>query len=373
MKKQGLDVIGFGAGEPDIDTPSNIKKSGIRAIEMGFTKYTAAAGMPELRSAIAEKLSRDNGLSYSPSQVIVCCGAKHALFNIFQAICDEGDEVIILSPYWVSYSEAVRLSGGVPVIVGAGMDTGFKVTPEQITQAVTDRTKALVINSPCNPTGAVYTRAEIEAIGQALLGTDLYIVSDEIYERLVYDGTAPTSIAAAVPGLKDRTFIVNGVSKTYSMTGWRIGYAAGPEEEIRAIASIQSHSASAPAHFAQVAAIEAIAGDQSSVQPMVDEFRRRRDCMVSRLNSMEGVQCPTPAGAFYVFPKVSDLYGRTLGGIVIQNSADFCAQMLETAKIALVPGSGFGADEFVRLSYAMSMDSIERGLDRMAEAIAQMK
>lgn len=372
MKKQGIDVIGFGAGEPDFDTPSNISKSGIRAIEMGLTKYTAAAGMPELRSAIAEKLSRENGLSYSPSQIVVSCGAKHAIFNILQAICDEGDEVIILSPYWVSYSEAVKLSGGTPVFVSAGMDTGFKVTLDEIVQAVTDRTKALIINSPCNPTGAVYTPAEIEAIGRALLDMDLYIISDEIYERLVYDGTVPTSIAGAVPGLKDRAFIVNGVSKTYAMTGWRIGYAAGPEEEISAVVSIQSHSASAPAHFAQVAATEAITGDQSSVRLMVEEFRRRRDYMVSRLNSMEGVECSTPAGAFYVFPKVSSLYGRTLGGGVIEDSADFCARMLETARIALVPGSAFGADECVRLSYAMSMDSIERGLDRMEEAIAQM-
>lgn len=372
MRKQGIDVIGFGAGEPDFDTPDNIKDSGIRAIQKGLTKYTAAAGMPELRAAIAEKLDRDSGLSYAPSEIVVSCGAKHSLFNVFQAICDEGDEVIIPSPYWVSYTEAVKLSGGVPVILRAGMDSGFKVTPEQILGAVTDRTKAVVINSPCNPTGATYTKAEIQAIGEALLRTDLYVVSDEIYERLVYDEVEVVSIASAVLGLKDRVFVVNGVSKTYAMTGWRIGYVAGPAREIAAIASMQSHSSSAPAHFAQVAAIEAITGDQSSVGPMVDEFHRRRDYMVARLNSMEGVQCTTPAGAFYVFPKVSDLYGRTLGGVVINSSVDFCAQMLEAARVALVPGSGFGADECVRLSYAMSMDDIERGLDRIEEAVSRM-
>lgn len=372
MRKQGIDVIGFGAGEPDFDTPSNIKAVGIDAIQRGYTKYTPAAGMPELRKAIADKLLTENGLSYSPSDIVVSCGAKHSLFNVFQAIVDPGDEVVMLSPYWVSYSEAVKLSGGVPVLVKATMETGFKVTPEQIAEAITNRTKAVVINSPCNPTGATYSRSEIEAIGRALLDADVYIVSDEIYERLVYDDIEIASIAAAVPDLKGRTFVVNGVSKTYAMTGWRIGYVAGPFEEIKAIASIQSHSVSAPAHFAQVAAVEALAGDQTSVDQMVREFACRRDYMVQRLNAIDGVQCAVPAGAFYVFPRVSDLYGRSLRGVTIRDSLGFCAQLLEVAQVALVPGSGFGADNHVRLSYALSMEDIERGLDRIERAISEM-
>lgn len=372
MRKQGMDVIGFGAGEPDFDTPGNIKAAGIDAIQRGYTKYTAAAGMPELRQAIAAKLLRDNGLSYSPSDIVVSCGAKHSLFNVFQAICDPGDEVVILSPYWVSYSEAVKLSGGVPVLVEATMEAGFKVTPEQVANALTSRTKAVVINSPCNPTGATYSRSEIEAIGRVLLDADVYVVSDEIYERLVYDDIEIASIAAAVPDLKERTFVVNGVSKTYAMTGWRIGYVAGPSEEIKAMASIQSHSVSAPAHFAQVAAIEALSGDQSSVDQMVKEFARRRDYMVQRLSAIEGIQCATPPGAFYVFPRVSGLYGRSLNGVAIRSSLELCAQLLEVAQVALVPGSGFGADDHVRLSYALSMEEIERGLDRIESAISEM-
>lgn len=372
MKKQGIDVIGFGAGEPDFDTPENIKESGIDAIRRGFTKYTAAAGLLELRQAIADKLARENGLDYSPSEILVSCGAKHCLHNIFQAICDPGDEVVILSPYWVSYTESVKLAGGVPVLVEASMENDFKVRPEQIADAITSRTKAVVINSPCNPTGAVYSRDELKAIGEVLLDAGVYVVSDEVYERLVYDDTEFVSIAKAVPDLKDRTFVVNGVSKTYAMTGWRIGYVAGPPVEIKAMASIQSHTVSAPAHFAQIAAIEALTGDQSSVAVMVREFARRRDYMVERLNAIEGIECPLPKGAFYVFPKVSGLYGRSLGGVVIRNSIDFCAQLLEVAKVALVPGVGFGADEHVRLSYAMSIEAIEVGLDRIEKAVSEM-
>lgn len=373
LKKQGIDVIGFGAGEPDFDTPGNIKESGIEAIRKGFTKYTAAAGMPELRQVIAEKLEKDHGLVYSPNDILVSCGAKHCLHNIFQAICDPGDEVVILSPYWVSYSEAVKLAGGVPVLVETSMESEFKARPDQIADAITPKTKAVIINSPCNPTGTVYARDELESIGEVLLNTEVYVISDEIYERVVYDGIETVSIAAVVPGLKDRTFVVNGVSKTYAMTGWRIGYVAGPSEEIKAMASIQSHTVSAPAHFAQIAAIDALNGDQSSVDAMVKEFSRRRDYMVQRLNAIDGIECTTPKGAFYVFPKVSRLYGRSLGGVKVTNSLELCSQLLETARVAVVPGSGFGADEHVRLSYAMSIEAIERGLDRIEKALSEME
>ncbi|MFA5335770.1 MAG: pyridoxal phosphate-dependent aminotransferase [Candidatus Omnitrophota bacterium] len=357
MKAKGEDVVSFGAGEPDFDTPANIKSAGIKAIEGGFTKYTASSGIPELKKAICGKFLKDNGLTYEPAQIIVSCGAKHSLYNIFQAICDEGDEVIIPSPYWVSYSEMVRLAGGVPVILRTEQSDEFKVKPDALAKAVTSRTVAFVLNSPSNPTGSVYNRQDLEKIADVLVSKKITVISDEIYEKLIYDGEKHVSFASLSKEAYGLTFTVNGLSKSYSMTGWRIGYLAAPNKELAAaVGRLQDHSTSNPVSFAQKASLEAIGGDQSCVAKMAAEFEKRRDYMAGRINSMKGISCVKPKGAFYVFCDISKT------GL---NSFEFSKRLLEEAKVAVIPGEPFGWDTHIRLSFATGMEDIKKGLDRI--------
>jgi aspartate aminotransferase len=373
MKAQGIDVIGFGVGEPDFDTPENIKDAAIKALKAGFTKYTPAGGTDELKAAVCDKFRRDNGIEYSPAEVLISCGAKHSLYNIFQALLDDGDEVIIPAPYWVSYPDMAYLAGAVPVPISTTEQSGFKITPKQLKKAITPKTKMLILNSPSNPTGASYSRDDLAALAQVVLGTDIIVVSDEIYEKLVYDGFTSTSIVTVEPRLKAQTIIVNGVSKTYSMTGWRIGYAAGPADAIKAMANIQSQSTSNPTSFAQKGALEAMQGPQGFIDEMVAEFDRRRTYMVKRLNGIAEFSCLTPNGAFYAFPNVSGVYGTSAEGMAINNSNDFAAYLLEKASVAVVAGGAFGADNNIRLSYATSMGNIEKGIDRIEKAVKALK
>ena len=370
MKAQGIDVVGFGAGEPDFDTPDFIKKAAIEAINTGKTKYTPAAGTMELRKAICEKLKRENGLDYAPNQIIVSNGAKHSLVNTFMAILNPGDEVIIPAPYWVSYPEMVKIADGKPVIIDTKEENDFKFTAEQFEQAITDKTRALVLNSPSNPTGMVYTEDELRAIADVAVKHEIYVIADEIYEHLIYEGKN-TSIASLGEKIKDLTIIINGVSKTYAMTGWRIGYTASHSDIAKVMANLQSHATSNPNSIAQAATVAALNGDGTEIAMMKAEFKKRRDYMVDRINSIEGVSCRKPQGAFYVLMNISKLKGRTLGGVAIQTSDDLANALLEKAKLALVPCSGFGADDFVRWSYATSMENIKEGLDRLEKFLAQ--
>jgi aspartate aminotransferase len=373
MKAQGIDVIGFGVGEPDFDTPDNIKDAAIKALKAGFTKYTPAGGTDELKAAVCDKFKNENGIDYSPADILISCGAKHSLYNIFQALLDDGDEVIIPAPYWVSYPDMAYLAGAVPVSIPTSEQSGFKITPHQLQSAITPKTKMLILNSPSNPTGASYSRDDLADLAQVLLGTDIIVVSDEIYEKLVYDGFTSTSILTVEPRLKAQTIIVNGVSKTYSMTGWRIGYAAGPADAIKAMANIQSQSTSNPTSFAQKGAVEAMQGPQGFIAEMVAEFDRRRTYMVKRLNGIAEFSCLTPNGAFYAFPNVSGVYGMQAEGMTITNSNDFATYLLEKANVAVVAGGAFGADNNIRLSYATSMAHIEKGLDRIEKAVKALK
>lgn len=369
MREEGIDVLSFGAGEPDFDTPEFIKDAAIAALREGFTKYTPTAGIEPLRKAICEKLWRDNGLKYEPNQIIVTCGGKHALYNTFQVICDPGDEVIIPAPYWVSYPEMVKLAEGVPVFVYADESTDFVPTIDAIREKITSRTRAIVVNSPCNPTGAVFPRQTLEEIAALALRHDLYIISDEIYEKMVYDGHAHYSIASLGEEVKKRTILVNGMSKAYSMTGWRIGYAAAERDLIAAMTRIQDQSTSNPTSIAQRAALAALQAPEDTVKQMVAAFAERRRVIVDGLNSIPGFRCAEPGGAFYAFPNVSALYGKRWGDRVIYHSDAFAEYLLEVARVAVVPGSGFGADENIRLSYACSLDTIRNGLARIADAV----
>jgi aspartate aminotransferase len=373
MKAQGIDVVDFGVGEPDFDTPENVKQAGIKAIQSGFTKYTPAGGTDELRDAVVDKLKKDNGLAYERSQVLISCGAKHSLYNIAEALFDPGDEVIIPSPYWVSYPDQVILNDAVPVIVETTEQEGFRISAAKLEKAITKRTKAIVLNSPSNPTGLAYDRKTLEEIAAVAVKHRIYVISDEIYEKLVYDGFTHTSIASLNPEIKELTIVVNGVSKSHAMTGWRIGFAAGPKDVITAMANIQSQSTSNPASISQKAALEALRGPQDFLPVMNAEFDKRRKYMVERLNKMKGVSCMLPVGAFYAFPNVSKLYGRSAGGKTIKNSADLAAYLLETAKVALVSGDSFGADAYIRLSYATSMEIIKKGMDRIEEAVSALQ
>jgi len=373
MKAQGIDVVDFGVGEPDFDTPENVKQAGIKAIQSGFTKYTPAGGTDELKDAVVDKLKKDNGLSYERSQILISCGAKHSLYNIAEALFDPGDEVIIPSPYWVSYPDQVILNDAVPVIVETTEQEGFRISAAKLEKAITKRTKAFVLNSPSNPTGLAYDRKTLEEIAAVAVKHRIYVISDEIYEKLVYDGFTHISIASLNPEIKELTIVVNGVSKSHAMTGWRIGFAAGPKDVITAMANIQSQSTSNPASISQKAALEALRGPQDFLPVMNAEFDKRRKYMVERLNKMKGVYCMLPVGAFYAFPNVSKLYGRSAGGKTIKNSADLAAYLLEAAKVALVSGDSFGADAFIRLSYATSMEIIKKGMDRIEEAVSALQ
>lgn len=372
LRAEGRDVIGFGAGEPDFDTPANIKASAIRAIEAGFTKYTPVGGTDELKDAIIAKLMRDNNLEYKRSQVVVSCGAKHSLYNLAQALIDAGDEVIIPAPYWVSYPDIVILAGGEPVIVNTSEKDGFKMKPEMLKAAITSRTKAVVINSPSNPTGAAYSPEELKALAEVLLDKEILVISDDIYEKIIYADFPFANIAQVEPKMKDRTIVVNGVSKAYAMTGWRIGYAAGPEQVIAAIGKIQSQNTSNPASISQKAAVEALNGDQDVVGKMVSEFRKRRDVIVKMLNEIDGIKCLSPEGAFYVFPNVSGVYGRSFQGKKISNSTELIDYLLDEANVATVPGAAFGNDSHIRLSYATSLKNIEEGMKRIKSAISKL-
>lgn len=364
MKQRGEDVVSFGAGEPDFDTPSHIKSAAIKALESGFTKYTATSGIPELKKAICDKFLRDNALKYEPGQVIVSCGAKHSLYNILQVICDEGDEVIIPSPYWVSYPEMVRLAGGIPVILKTKQSDEFKVRNEDLKNAITKKTVAFILNSPSNPTGSVYTKAELDGIASVLIERKIAVISDEIYEKLIYDGERHISFASLGKDAYDLTFAVNGVSKSYAMTGWRIGYLAAPNKELAsAIGRLQDHSTSNPASLAQKAALEALIGEQTCVDEMVKEFRKRRDFMVEEISKMKGISCVKPRGAFYVFCDISKTK---------LDSFEFAKRLLEESKVAVIPGEPFGWDTHVRLSFATGIEEIKKGLERMASWVKQL-
>jgi len=369
MKAEGIDVVGMSAGEPDFDTPDNIKQAAVKAINDGITKYTPSSGLPALRKAIADKFEKDNGLNYKPEEIIVNCGAKHSVFLAVMALVDEGDEVIIPTPYWVSYPEMVKVAGGKPVIVETLPENELKLTAEQLRKAITPRTKAWILNSPSNPSGMVYTRDELLELVKVLREAEVYTISDEIYEKILYDGAEHHSIASLDPQVFSRTITINGVSKSYSMTGWRIGYAAGPLEVIKAMGKLQSQETSNPCSISQMATLEALTGPQDSVGRMVKAFNERRIYLVDRLNSMEGVSCVNPKGAFYAFPDFSAHYGKSANGKVISGSVELSNYLLEEMKVGVVPGGGFGADAHLRISYATSMEAIKKALTRIEDGL----
>ena len=373
LKARGIDVISFGAGEPDFDTPDHIKQAARAALEKGVSRYTHVAGLIELRRAVAAELSRVHGVDVTPDQVLVSTGAKHSLYNLFMALLDPGDEVVIPAPYWVSYPDMVLLAGGVPVILPTEASRGFAPDPAALAAVLTDRTRAIVINTPSNPTGGVFDEATLRAIGEMCAARGVLIVSDDIYRSLVYGSARYSSIAALSPEIARHTVLVDGVSKTYAMTGWRIGYAAGPVELVRAMGTIQGQSTSNPSHIAQVAALAALTGPQECVAEMRDAFDERRREMVARLRAMPGVSLHEPLGAFYCFPDLSAHVGRRApSGAAIGDDVALCNYLVEEGRVAVVPGSGFGAPGFVRLSYACSMGEIRNGLDRMGEALGRL-
>ncbi len=373
MQAGGIEVISFAQGEPDFDTPDNIKEAAYRAIQKGYTRYTPPAGYDDLKDAIIQKFKRDNGLAYDRSQIIVSAGAKVILYNLAQALIEAGDEVIVPSPYWVSYTDIVLLADGTPVVVPTAQEEGFKITPAKLKSAITPRTKAFMLNSPCNPTGAIYSPDELKALAEVLAGKSILIIADDIYEKFLYDGKTFMSIASLGKEIQDQTIIINGVSKTYAMTGWRIGYAAGPKELIAALTKIQTQNVTNATAFCQKASVEALLGIQDAVQKMVGEFDRRRKFIVGRLNQMPGISCAMPAGAFYVFPNISGLFGKKYKGKALANSIGVSDFILEEAKVAVVAGIGFGDDRYMRLSYATSMKNIETGMNRLEEALKKLE
>ena len=365
LKAQGIKVVPMGSGEPDFNTPNNIQNAAVDAIRGGQTRYTAVDGTAQLKSAICDKFMRDNELEYSANEVMASCGGKQVFYNLCQAILDEGDEVIIPAPYWVSYPDMAILADATPVIIETDLDQDFKITPKQLESSITEKSKLLVLNSPSNPTGAVYTREEIEELGKVLeRHPQVYIISDDIYEHILLGDDDFVNIAMACPKLKDRTIILNGVSKAYAMTGWRIGYAAGPEDIIKAMKKIQGQSTSNPTSIAQAAAVEALNGDQAFIKTMVEAFEHRHDFLLESLNAIEGIECPRSSGAFYSFPRVQGLIDRL--GLI--DDVDFATYCLEKLNIALVPGSAFGAPGYVRFSFATSMDNIKEAVERLANA-----
>lgn len=372
MKASGVDVISFGVGEPDFDTPENIKEAAAKAMKDGFTKYTAVGGIDPLKDAISDKLKEDNGLSYKREEIIVSTGAKHSLYNVAQALYGPGDEVLILSPYWVSYPDQVMLNDATPVFVKTYEADSFRARPEALEGKITKKTKALILNSPSNPTGMVYDKKTLEKIAELSLRYNFYIVSDEIYEKLIYGGTGHISIASLGEEVKNKTIVINGLSKSHAMTGWRIGYAAGPADIVRAMTNIQSQSTSNPTSIAQKAAVEALRGPQDFIGTMRSEFDKRRRYLVGELNDIQGMSCIMPEGAFYAFPNTSGLYGKKFGDRKITSSTDLALYLLDEAKVALVHGSAFGDDGYVRLSYATSIEEIRRGVKRIKEAVDKL-
>ena len=372
LKAQGKDVVGFGAGEPDFDTPDYIKEAAIKALKEGKTKYTPASGIPELKAAIAKKLEAENGLKYAPEQIIVNIGGKHSVYEAMQAVLDPGDELLLPAPFWVTYPEAAGLAGAVVKIMETSRKNSYKITPGQLKKAITSKTAMLVLNSPNNPGGFSYTPDELRALAKVLEGTNVCVMSDEIYEKLIYGDTKFISFAALSQDAYNRTLTLNGLSKTYSMTGWRLGYTAGPLDVIKAMGRLQDHMTSNPVTFAQYAAIAAM-GPQSAaaIEKMRVEFEKRARYMTDRLRAMKGVECTEPTGAFYCFPDVSAHYGRTIGGAKITGSMDFAKALLEQAMVGVVPGLPFGCDANVRLSFACSMEQITKGLDRIQKWLSQ--
>ncbi len=373
MKADGIDVVDFGLGEPDFETPAHVKEAAIVAIREGFTRYTAASGIDELKKAIVTKLKRDNGLSYTPAEVIVSCGSKHSLFNIAEVLFESGDEVIVPAPYWVTYTEQIQLVDARPVIVQTREEDGFHLTRAAVEPAITSKTKAILLNSPCNPTGAMIPPEQLRAIAALAVERDLLVISDEAYESMTYSGHTHMSIASLGEEVKQRTILVNTVSKAYAMTGWRIGYAAGPADIIKAMGTIQSQVTSNPTSIAQKAAVAALLGPHDDLITMVIEFDRRRRYLLSRLHTISGITCTNPEGAFYLFPNVSSFYGAVANGGPIRNSAEMAAYLLKTANVVTVPGSEFGSDAHLRLSYATSMDSIRKGAERIEHALGALR
>ncbi len=378
LQAQGFDVIGFGSGEPDFDTPETIKQAAKSALDQGKTKYTPAGGIKELKAAVVEKFKRDNDLIYEQNQVTINCGGKHSFYNLMQVLLDDGDEVIIPSPYWVSYPSMVTLAGGIPVIVECSAENGFRLTSEKLNAAITDKTRAVVLNSPSNPTGAAYSKSDLEKLAAVLSGRDVAVISDDIYESMMYDGLAFVNIANVSEEMKQKTFVLNGVSKAYAMTGWRIGYMAGNATIIKNVETLQSQSTSNPTSIAQYAALEALSGDQSAIADMMAAFARRRELIVERLNTIRGFSCSRPDGAFYAFPRISDVY-RLRGWDKIArgyegsgNSSKLCSYLIDEARVAVVPGIEFGNDDYVRLSFATSDDNILKGVARIGEAITKI-
>jgi aspartate aminotransferase len=369
MKAEGIDVIGFGAGEPDFDTPEHIKQAAIDALKAGKTKYTPVGGINELKDAIIQKLKRDNQLHYSREEVLVSCGGKHALYNIAQVLLEAGDEVLIPAPFWVSYPDQVLLNDAKPVIIETREENGFKITAAELEQAITPKTRAFILNSPSNPTGSAYTEEELEDIAEILVAKNVICISDEIYEKIVYDGFRFTSIASLNEKIKALTLTVNGASKVYSMTGWRMGYVVGPEPIIRAMTKLQGQVTTNINSMTQWACVAALNGSQEFLKDWVAEFKKRRDYIVDRFNSMPGIHCYKPQGAFYVFPNISSYLKRKAKGRLIETDNDFCEYLLERFLVACVAGSGFGAPGYMRLSYATSMENIQKGLDRIEKAL----
>lgn len=372
LKAKGLDIVNFGVGEPDFDTPEHIKEAAIKALKDGFTKYTPVGGIDELKEVIIEKFERDNGLKYSKENIIVSCGAKHSLYNIAQALFGPGDEVIIPAPYWVSYPDQILLNDAQPVIVNTYEEDDFMLRAEVLKEKITQRTKAIILNSPSNPTGFIYSEKALQKIAEIALKHNFYIISDEIYEKLIYDGEKHISIASFSKEIKDKTIVVNGLSKAYAMTGWRIGYAAGPVDVIKAMTKIQSQSTSNPTSIAQKAAVAALRGHQDCVEEMRKEFEKRRDYLVKELNSISGVSCKKPKGAFYAFPNITKILGKKAEDMEINSSMDLSIYLLEKAQVALVPGSAFGAEGYIRISYATSMENLSKGIERIREAIGKL-
>lgn len=372
MKEDGISVVGFGAGEPDFNTPDYIIEAAKKALDQGKTKYTPVAGIPELKQAICDKFRKENGLEYDPAQIVVSSGAKNSLYNALQAIVEEGDEVLLPEPYWLSYPELIGLSGGTCVYVPTKKENGYKMTAAEFEAAITPKTRALILNTPNNPTGAVYTEAEIRAIAEVAVKSDIYVVSDEIYEKLVYDGAKHFSIAACGEEMKNRTIVINGVSKTYSMTGWRIGYLACPLNVAKAISGMQSHTTSNACTVSQYATLAAMKGGEDFLAQMVQTFDARRRYMVDTLAKVNEIECIEPKGAFYVFVNVGGLYGKSYKGKKIDNSLDFADCALDCG-VAVIPGGAFGADDCIRLSYAISMEDIREGLERLTAFIREVK